>query len=163
MLEVPVTRLDPDVPLPSYAHPGDAGCDLVTTVDAEVGPGERVVLPTGIALALPDGYAAFVHPRSGLAANHGVGIVNSPGTIDAGYRGEVKVILINHDRTEPVRLRRLDRVAQLVVQRVEQVTWREAVTLPDSQRGEGGHGSTGGHSAAQPAGQMTAAGQTEGG
>jgi dUTP pyrophosphatase len=158
MLEVSVTRLDPDVPLPSYAHPGDAGCDLVTTVDAEVGPGERVMLPTGIALALPEGYAAFVHPRSGLAAHHGVGIVNSPGTIDAGYRGEVKVILVNHDRSEPVRLRRLDRVAQLVVQRVEQVVWRETGSLPESPRGEGGHGSTGGHSAG-----FTAAGQTEGG
>jgi dUTP pyrophosphatase len=153
MLEVSVTRLDPDVPLPSYAHPGDAGCDLVTTVDADIAPGARAVLPTGISLALPAGYAAFVHPRSGLAAHHGVGIVNSPGTIDAGYRGEVKVILVNHDRSEPVRLRRLDRVAQLVVQRVEQVTWRETAALPDSVRGDGGHGSTGGHSA----------GDTEGG
>jgi dUTP pyrophosphatase len=152
MLEVAVTRLDPEVPLPSYAHPGDAGCDLVTTIDADVAPGERVVLPTGIALALPEGYAAFVHPRSGLAAHHGVGLVNSPGTIDAGYRGEVKVILVNHDRTEPVRLRRLDRVAQLVVQRVEQVAWREAGELPDSARGAGGHGSTGGYSAAQTEG-----------
>jgi dUTP pyrophosphatase len=164
MLEVLVTRLDPDVPLPAYAHAGDAGCDLVTTVDAEVEPGERVVLPTGIALALPEGYAAFVHPRSGLAAHHGVGIVNSPGTIDAGYRGEIKVILVNHDRTEPVRLRRLDRVAQLVVQKVEQVRWQEAATLPDSSRGEGGHGSTGGHSAADiAAGESLAAAQTEGG
>lgn len=145
MLEVSVTRLDPDVPLPTYAHPGDAGCDLVTTVDVEVKPGERVVLPTGIALALPQGYAAFVHPRSGLAARHGLGIVNSPGTIDAGYRGEVKVILVNQDPAEPVRLRRLDRVAQLVVQRVEQVAWRETATLPDSERGAAGHGSTGGH------------------
>ena len=152
MLEVSVTRLDPDVPLPSYAHPGDAGCDLVTTVDADVRPGERVVLPTGLALALPEGYAAFVHPRSGLAAHHGVGIVNSPGTIDAGYRGEVKVILVNHDRREPVRLKRLDRVAQLVVQRVEHVAWRETGELPDSARGDGGHGSTGGHSAATPEG-----------
>jgi dUTP pyrophosphatase len=152
MLEVSVTRLDPDVPLPAYAHPGDAGCDLVTTVDAEVKPGERVVLPTGIALALPEGYAAFVHPRSGLAAHHGVGIVNAPGTIDSGYRGEVKVILVNHDRSEPVRLRRLDRVAQLVVQRVEQVRWQETATLPDSQRGDGGHGSTGGHAAADTEG-----------
>ena len=147
MLDVSVTRLDPEVPLPAYAHPGDAGCDLVTTVDVEVKPGERVVLPTGIALALPEGYAAFVHPRSGLAANHGVGIVNSPGTIDAGYRGEVKVILVNHDLSEPVRLRRLDRIAQLVVQKVEQVRWQEAVALPHSSRGAGGHGSTGGHSA----------------
>jgi len=152
MLEVSVTRLDPEVPLPSYAHPGDAGCDLVTTVDAEVPPGERVVLPTGLALALPEGYAAFVHPRSGLAAHHGVGIVNSPGTIDAGYRGEVRVILVNHDRTEPVRLKRLDRVAQLVVQKVEQVSWQETGVLPGSARGDGGHGSTGGHSAATPEG-----------
>jgi dUTP pyrophosphatase len=158
MLEVSVTRLDPEVPLPAYAHVGDAGCDLVTTVDAEVKPGERVILPTGIALALPEGYAAFVHPRSGLAANHGVGIVNSPGTIDAGYRGEVKVILVNHDLSEPVRLRRLDRVAQLVVQRVEQVRWRETPALPESLRGEGGHGSTGGHSA----GDNLAATRTEG-
>ena len=153
MLDVSVTRLDPEVPLPAYAHPGDAGCDLVTTVDVEVKPGERVVLPTGIALALPEGYAAFVHPRSGLAANHGVGIVNSPGTIDAGYRGEVKVILVNHDPSEPVRLRRLDRIAQLVVQKVEQVRWQEVSALPGSSRGAGGHGSTGGHSAARTEGR----------
>ena len=109
MLEVSVTRLDPEVPLPSYAHPGDAGCDLVTTDRRGGRAGGAVVLPTGISLALPEGYAAFVHPRSGLAAHHGVGIVNSPGTIDAGDRGEVKVILVNHDLREPVRLRRLDR------------------------------------------------------
>ena len=148
MLEVSVRRLDPDVPLPVYAHPGDAGCDLVTTQDADVAPGERVVLPTGLALALPSGYAAFVHPRSGLAAHHGVSLVNAPGTIDAGYRGEVQVIVINHDPREVLRLRRLDRVAQLVVQRVEQVQWREVDgDLPDSARGTGGHGSTGGHAA----------------
>jgi dUTP pyrophosphatase len=147
VLDVVVRRLDPQVPLPGYAHPGDAGCDLVTTVDAVVPPGERVVLPNGIAVALPEGYAAFVHPRSGLAAHHGVGLVNAPGTIDAGYRGEVKVVLINHDPREPLRLRRLDRIAQLVVQRVEQVAWREVEhDLPDSARGEGGHGSTGGWS-----------------
>ena len=144
-LDVDVQRLDPEVPLPAYARPGDAGCDLVTTVDAEVAPGERVVLPTGIALALPDGYAAFVHPRSGLAAHHGVGLVNAPGTIDAGYRGEIKVILVNHDPRETVRLKRLDRVAQLVVQRVEQVVWRETNALPETERGAGGHGSTGGY------------------
>ena len=148
MLEVSVRRLDPDVPLPSYAHPGDAGCDLVTTQDADLAPGERVVLPTGLALALPEGYAAFVHPRSGLAARHGVSLVNAPGTIDAGYRGEVQVIVINHDPLHVLRLRRLDRVAQLVVQRVEQVQWREVDgDLPDSARGTGGHGSTGGHAA----------------
>ena len=146
MLEVSVRRLDPDVPLPAYAHPGDAGCDLVTTEDAELAPGERAVLPTGLALALPDGYAAFVHPRSGLAAHHGVSLVNAPGTIDAGYRGEVKVIVINHDPRKPLVLKRMDRVAQLVVQRVEQVAWREeAGDLPASARGAGGHGSTGGH------------------
>lgn len=135
------------MPLPAYARPGDAGCDLVTTVDAEVAPGERVVLPTGIAMALPEGYAAFVHPRSGLAAHYGVGLVNAPGTIDAGYRGEIKVILVNHDPRETVHLRRLDRVAQLVVQRVEQVAWRETDALSDTERGAGGHGSTGGYSA----------------
>ena len=147
-LEVAVRRLDPEVPLPSYAHPGDAGCDLVTTQDAELAPGERAVLPTGIALALPEGYAAFVHPRSGLAAHHGVSIVNAPGTVDAGYRGEIQVVVINHDPREVLRLRRLDRVAQLVVQRVEQVVWREVSgELPASARGAGGHGSTGGHAA----------------
>ncbi len=144
-LEVLVRRLDPEVPLPAYAHPGDAGCDLVTTVDVDLAPGERALLPTGLSIALPDGYAAFVHPRSGLAARHGVGIVNAPGTVDAGYRGELQVVLVNHDPRETVRLRRLDRVAQLVVQRVEQVTWREtSEPLPGTARGDGGHGSTGG-------------------
>lgn len=143
-MEVAVTRLDPDVPLPAYAHAGDAGCDLVTTVDVELGPGERVLVPTGIAVALPDGYAGFVHPRSGLAARHGVSLVNAPGTIDAGYRGEIQVCLVNHDLRDSVRLSRLDRVAQLVVQRVEHVQWRETAALPDTTRGTAGHGSTGG-------------------
>ena len=147
-LEVQVRRLDREVPLPRYAHPGDAGCDLVTTQDAVVRPGERVVLGTGLALALPDGYAAFVHPRSGLAAQHGVSLVNAPGTIDAGYRGEIKVIVINHDPRHELQLRRLDRVAQLIIQRVEQVVWREVDgDLPDSARGSAGQGSTGGHAA----------------
>ena len=144
-LEIVLRRLDPDVPLPAYAREGDAGCDLVTTVDVTLAPGERALLPTGIAIALPTGYAAFVHPRSGLAAQHGVGLVNAPGTIDAGYRGEIKVVLINHDPREPIRLRRLDRVAQLIVQRVEHVAWRESDELPPSVRGQGGHGSTGGY------------------
>ena len=145
MLEVSVRRLDAEVPLPAYAHPGDAGCDLVTTEDADVPPGERVVLGTGLAIALPDGYAAFVHPRSGRAARHGVGLVNSPGTIDAGYRGEIRLVVVNHDLREVLRLRRMDRVAQLVVQRVEQVVWRESEgELPGSVRGSAGHGSTGG-------------------
>ena len=157
MLEVQVRRLDPDVPLPAYAHPGDAGCDLVTTADAELAPGERTVLGTGLAMALPEGYAAFVHPRSGLAARHGVGIVNSPGTIDAGYRGELQVVVINHDPRHVLRLRRLDRVAQLVVQRVEHVVWRESTgDLPGSARGTGGHGSTGGFGAGP---DRTAAGE----
>lgn len=143
-VDVLVRRLDPELPLPSYAHPGDAGADLVTAVDVELAPGERVLVPTGIALALPDGYAAFVHPRSGLAAKHGVSIVNAPGTVDAGYRGEVLVNLVNLDPRQTVRLRRGDRIAQLVVQRVERVAFHEVDLLPGSARGEGGHGSTGG-------------------
>ncbi|HEY5032010.1 MAG TPA: dUTP diphosphatase, partial [Actinomycetes bacterium] len=117
-VEILIQRLDEGVPLPAYAHPGDAGADLHTTVDAVLEPGERALLPTGIAVALPDGYAAFVHPRSGLAATYGVSIVNAPGTVDAGYRGEIKVSVVNLDPREPVRFRRGDRIAQLVVQRV---------------------------------------------
>ena len=137
-------RLDPELPLPAYAHPGDAGADLLTTVDVTLAPGERALVPTGIAIALPEGYAAFVHPRSGLAARHGLSIVNTPGTIDAGYRGEIKVMLVNHDPREPIELRRGDRIAQLVVQRVEMAGFREVAELPDSVRGVGGYGSTGG-------------------
>ncbi|WP_139978408.1 dUTP diphosphatase [Nocardioides litoris] len=143
-LEIPVLRLDPDLPLPVYAHPGDAGADLLTTVDVVIAPGERALVPTGIALALPEGYVALVHPRSGLAARHGVSLVNTPGTVDAGYRGEVKVLLINHDLHEPVELRRGDRVAQLVVQRFETAAFVEVDRLPASARGSGGYGSTGG-------------------
>ncbi len=143
--EILVRRLDPDVPLPAYAHPGDAGADLVTTVDVELGPGERALVPTGLGIALPDGYVGLVHPRSGLAARHGLSIVNTPGTVDAGYRGEVQVLLVNLDASTPVRLRRGDRVAQLVVQRVERATFTEVDALPASQRGNGGYGSTGGH------------------
>jgi dUTP pyrophosphatase len=143
-LEIRVQRLDADLPLPGYAHPGDAGADLVTTVDVSLAPGERAMVPTGIALALPDGYVALVHPRSGLAARHGLSIVNTPGTIDAGYRGEVKVMLINHDPREPIELRRGDRIAQLVVQRFERARFVEVDVLPESARGAGGYGSTGG-------------------
>lgn len=143
-MPVLIRRLDADVPMPAYAHPGDAGADLVTTVDATLAPGERAVLPTGLALALPDGFAAFVHPRSGLAARCGVSIVNAPGTVDAGYRGEVKVVLVNHDPSHDVALRRGDRIAQLVVQRVETARFVEVETLPGSARGTGGYGSTGG-------------------
>jgi dUTP diphosphatase len=144
-----ITRVDPDVPLPSYAHPGDAGADLVTAEDVDLAPGERAVVRTGIAIALPEGYAGFVHPRSGLAARYGVTVVNAPGTIDAGYRGEIKVTLLNTDLANPVCFRRGDRIAQIVVQRVEYVTFREVDALPDSVRGEGGFGSTGGHAAAK--------------
>lgn len=142
-LDVRLVRLDPGLPLPSYAHPDDAGADLYVTADLTLAPGERAVVGTGVAIALPDGYAAFVHPRSGLAARHGVTIVNAPGTVDAGYRGEIKVILRNSDGAEPVALRRGDRIAQLVIQRVERAVFREVDELPASERGEGGHGSTG--------------------
>jgi dUTP pyrophosphatase len=141
---IPVQRLDPDLPLPTYAHPGDAGADLYAAVDVDLAPGERALVPTGIAMALPEGYAAFVHPRSGLAAKHGLSVVNTPGTIDEGYRGEIKVMLINHDLVAPIRLARGDRIAQLVIQRVERAQFLERDALPDSVRGAGGYGSTGG-------------------
>lgn len=145
-VDVLLQRLDTELPVPGYAHPGDAGADLVTAVDVELRPGERATVGTGVAIALPDGYAGFVHPRSGLAARHGVTLVNGPGTVDAGYRGEIKVTLVNLDPGEPVQLRRGDRVAQLVIQRVERATFHDAASLPGSVRGADGHGSTGGHS-----------------
>ncbi|HET8662843.1 MAG TPA: dUTP diphosphatase [Nocardioides sp.] len=143
-LPVAVLRLDRDLPLPAYAHPGDAGADLMTAVDVTLAPGERALVPTGIAIAFPEGYVALVHPRSGLAARHGLSLVNTPGTIDAGYRGEIKVLLINHDLTETVELKRGDRIAQLVFQRVERAVLTEVEALPESVRGAGGYGSTGG-------------------
>ena len=149
-VRVQITRIDPGVPLPAYAHPGDAGADLVTVSDVDLPPGERIIVGTGVAIALPEGYVAFVHPRSGLAARHGLSVVNTPGTVDAGYRGEIKVCLINHDTREPVRLRRGDRIAQLVVQRVEHARFDEVVELPGSARGSGGYGSTGLATAAGP-------------
>lgn len=142
-----VRRLRPEVPLPAYAHPGDAGADLISTVDVELAPGERASVPTGLAIALPDGFAAFVHPRSGLAARCGMTIVNAPGTVDAGYRGELMVIVANTDPIESLRLSAGDRIAQLVIQRVERARFVEVDTLPGSARGAGGHGSTGGASA----------------
>jgi dUTP pyrophosphatase len=144
-----IKRLDQGLPLPARAHPGDAGVDLCTAVDVVLAPGERALVPTGMAIALPEGYAAFVHPRSGLAARHGVTLVNAPGTVDAGYRGEIKVTLINTDRTEPVRFERGDRIAQLVVQQVACPQFHEVQTLPGSARGDGGFGSTGGHGPGQ--------------
>jgi len=141
--DVLVQRLDPDMPLPSYAHPGDAGADLCARADITLQPHERALVPTGIAIALPAGYAAFVHPRSGLALRHGLGMVNAPGTIDAGYRGEISVLLINHDAAQPVHIKRGDRIAQLVVQQVSTAVFHEVQNLPGSHRGDGGFGSTG--------------------
>jgi len=143
-----IQRLDPGLPLPERAHPGDAGADLFAAADVELAPGQRAVVPTGVAIALPDGYAAFVHPRSGLAARYGVTIVNAPGTVDAGYRGEIRVTLLNTDADSAVRFQRGDRIAQLVVQRVEYPAFHEVDRLPGSARGDGGFGSTGGHAAA---------------
>jgi dUTP pyrophosphatase len=148
-----VQRLDPGVPLPVYALPGDAGADIVAAEDITLDPGQRALLPTGIAIALPDGYAAFVHPRSGLAARAGLGLVNAPGTIDSGYRGEIKVIVINHDRRTPLHLTRGERIAQLVFQRVERADFVEVDALPESARADGGHGSTGGAAALLAAGR----------
>lgn len=143
-VDVLLLRLDPELPDPSYAHPGDAGADLRTRVDVTIPPGQRATVPTGVAIALPAGYAAFVHPRSGLAARHGLTIVNAPGTVDAGFRGEITVTLLNTDAAEPVVLARGDRVAQLVVQPVSRSRFVPVERLPGSHRGEGGLGSTGG-------------------
>jgi dUTP pyrophosphatase len=144
LIDVLLRRLDPELPPPSYAHDGDAGADLVAAVDVDLAPGERAVVPTGTAIALPPGYAAFVHPRSGLAARCGMALVNSPGTIDSGYRGEIQVVVINHDPRDRLRLARGDRLAQLVIQRVERARFVEVDQLPDSARADGGFGSTGG-------------------
>jgi dUTP pyrophosphatase len=143
-VRVLVRRIHPQAVLPSYALEGDAGADLTTMVDVRLRPGERALLPTGLAIALPPGYAGFVHPRSGLAIRAGLGLVNAPGTIDAGYRGEIKVIVINHDPDKVIELRAGDRIAQLVVQRVERASFQLVEELPESARGSGGHGSTGG-------------------
>lgn len=149
-LDIAIQRLDPGLPLPAYAHPGDAGADLHAAHDVTLAPGERALVGTGLAVALPDGFVALVHPRSGLAARHGLTIVNAPGTVDAGYRGEIKVLLLNTDRHLPVTLRRGDRIAQLVVQRVERARFVEFDALPDSVRGAGGYGSTGGFAPPTP-------------
>jgi dUTP pyrophosphatase len=146
-VDVPLRRLDPDLPLPAYAHPGDAGADLVAAADVELAPGERKLVPTGVAVALPVGYVGLVHPRSGLAARLGVTVLNAPGTVDAGYRGEIFVNLVNHDPSSIVKIARGDRIAQLLVQRVERAVFHVVDELPDTARGAGGHGSTGGHQA----------------
>jgi dUTP pyrophosphatase len=141
--QVLIKRLDPDLPLPKYSKGGDAGADIFSRIDITLAPGERALVPTGIALALPDGYVALVHPRSGLAIKHGVTMVNAPGTVDAGFRGELQCILINHDMRESVSFKRGDRIAQLVFQKVERAEFVEVDVLPGSGRGEGGFGSTG--------------------
>ena len=142
-VQVLITRLDPSIPLPTYAKGGDAGAEIVTRTDVTLQPGERALVPTGISIALPDGYVALVHPRSGLAIRHGVTMVNAPGTVDAGYRGELQCILINHDPTEAVTFHKGDRIAQLVIQKVERAEFVEVIDLPGSGRGTDGFGSTG--------------------
>jgi dUTP pyrophosphatase len=146
-VDVAVRRLDPDLPLPAYAHPGDAGADLVAAQDVELAPGERRLVPTGVAIALPEGYVGLVHPRSGLAHRLGVTVLNAPGTVDSGYRGEILVNLVNHDPGATVKISRGDRIAQLLIQRVERATFHVVDELPTTVRGSGGHGSTGGHQA----------------
>ena len=143
-MQIPVRRLDPELPLPVAQHEGDAGLDLLAREGAVLAPGGgRAAVPTGIALAIPEGYAGFVQPRSGLARKHGITCLNTPGLIDAGYRDEISVLLVNTDPTEPFEIKRGDRIAQLVIQRVERVEWHEVETLESSERGLGGWGSTG--------------------
>ena len=140
---VQIQRLDKGLPLPDYARAGDAGMDVYSTIDCTLAPGARAIIPTGIAIALPEGYVCFAHPRSGLAAKNGISIVNAPGTIDSGYRGEIKVILINTDQQETFEIKRGDRIAQLVFQKFESARFYEVENLPESKRGAGGFGSTG--------------------
>ena len=144
-IDVLITRLDPDLPLPAYEHPGDAGLDLRSRVDIVLEPGMRALVPTGVAIALPPGHVALVCARSGLALRNGISLVNAPGVIDAGYRGEIGVILINHDPATAVTISRGDRIAQLLIQQVGVARLVEVTELPGSHRGEGGFGSTGGH------------------
>ena len=143
-MKLPIKRFDPDLPLPKYAKAGDAGCDLLAAEDMTIQPGGgRALVPTGLSLAIPEGYAGFVQPRSGLAVKNGITVLNTPGLIDSGYRGELKVLLINTDPTTPFEIVRGERIAQLVIQKVEQVEFVEMDSLPSSERGEGGFGSTG--------------------
>ncbi len=150
-LDVPVRLTGPDAVLPGYELPGDAGADLSLAEDVELAPHQRALVGTGVAVAIPEGFAGFVHPRSGLAPRLGLSLVNAPGTIDAGYRGEIKVNLVNLDPVTTLRLRRGDRVAQLVVQPVVRARFVPVAELPASDHGAGGHGSTGGAAALDPA------------
>jgi dUTP pyrophosphatase len=144
VLPVPVLRLDPELSLPSYARPGDGGCDLLAREPVTLAPGGgRAAVPTGIAVAIPIGYAGFVQPRSGLALRHGVTCLNTPGLIDAGYRDEIRVLLVNTDPNEPYKVERGDRIAQLVIQRVEHAVFEPVDSLDESERGLGGFGSSG--------------------
>ncbi|ROR93669.1 deoxyuridine 5'-triphosphate nucleotidohydrolase [Salana multivorans] len=147
VVAVPIRLLDPDAAAPRYAHATDAGADLVSTADVTLAPFERALVPTGVAVAIPPGYVGLVHPRSGLALRAGLTVLNAPGTIDADYRGEIGVVLVNLDSTTPVTVRRGDRIAQLVLQRVATAGWDVVDELPDTARGAGGFGSTGGHDA----------------
>lgn len=142
-MKVAIQLLDPEMVLPSYARPGDAGMDLRSRVDMTLPAGERAMVPTGIAIAIPEGYVGLVHPRSGLAIRDGISMVNTPGTIDSGYRGEISVILINHDKSKAFEIKRGDRIAQLVIQRVESAELEVVELLPESERGSGGFGSSG--------------------
>ncbi|MGI5244528.1 dUTP diphosphatase [Dactylosporangium sp. CA-139066] len=155
-MEVLLRQLDPGLPVPAYAHDGDAGADLYSAQDVEIAPGERALVRTGVAIALPEGYVGLVHPRSGLAAKMGVTVLNAPGTVDAGYRGEILVNLVNHDRVISAKISRGDRIAQLVIQRVERAHFHVVDDLPDTVRGAGGHGSTGGHAGLVPAANLEA-------
>ena len=143
MTDLLIHQLDPDLPLPRFAKPGDAGADLYARIDLTLAPGERALMPTGIAIALPPRFAAFIHPRSGLAIRDGLSMVNAPGTVDASYRGEIQVILINMDTKNSIVIKRGDRVAQLVIQRIENVNFVPVDQLPGTARGVGGFGSTG--------------------
>jgi len=143
MIELRIKLLVEGIPMPRYQHAGDAGLDLPSRVDALLQPGERATVPTGIAVAIPEGYAGFVLPRSGLAAKHGISLVNSPGLVDSGYRGEMAIVMINTDQREPFQIKRGDRIAQLVILRVEEAQVIATELLDDTSRGEGGFGSTG--------------------
>ena len=143
MTDLLIHQLDPELPLPRFAKPGDAGAELYARIDLTLAPGERALMPTGIAIALPPGFAAFIHPRSGLAIRDGLSMVNAPGTVDASYRGEIQVILVNMDRTNAISIKRGDRVAQIVIQRIENVNFVPVSQLPGTERGSGGFGSTG--------------------
>jgi dUTP pyrophosphatase len=143
MIDVLIKQLDESLPLPKIANPGDAAVDIYSRVDTVIEAGQRALVPTGISIALPNGFAAFVLPRSGLALKHGISMVNAPGLIDSGYRGEISVILINHDPVQDFSISKGDRIAQLMLQEISSVNWHVVETLPGSMRGEGGFGSSG--------------------